>query len=194
MAALAAMDGAELSGAEESALAVRFARMEAGAFEEVVAAYQGRVARLASRLLGWDAEVDDVVQDVFLAALTGAKGFGGKSSLWTWLTTITLNRCRRHLRRRALWRRFWSVARRTTLSEGASADGTAIGAETSARVREAVAGLPPRDREVVVLFYMEGHSAEEVGRLTGDTANAVQVRLSRARRKLDEVLAPLVKE
>jgi RNA polymerase sigma-70 factor (ECF subfamily) len=69
-----------------------------------------------------------------------------------------------------------------------------VGAETSARVREAVAGLPPRDREVVVLFYLEGRSAVEVGQLTGDTANAVQVRLSRARRKLDEVLAPLVKE
>jgi RNA polymerase sigma-70 factor (ECF subfamily) len=194
MAALATIDGAEFSSADESALAVRFTRMEAGAFEEVVATYQGRVARLASRLLGWDAEVDDVVQDVFLAALTGAKGFGGRSSLWTWLTTITLNRCRRHVRRRALWRRFWSVTRRTAALEGPAADGRAVGAETAARVREAVGGLPPRDREVVVLFYMEGHSAEEVGRLTGDTSNAVQIRLSRARRKLDEVLAPLVKE
>jgi DNA-directed RNA polymerase specialized sigma24 family protein len=71
---------------------------------------------------------------------------------------------------------------------------TGGGAEISGRVRRAIAGLPPRDREVVVLFYLEGNSAEEVGRLTGDTANAVQVRLSRARRKLDEVLAPLVKE
>ena len=194
MAASVTMDQANLHGAEESALAVRFGREEPGAFEEVVTVYQQRVARLASRLLGWDADVDDVVQDVFLAALTGARGFGGKASLWTWLTTITLNRCRRHLRRRALWKRFWAVAQNSALRSAPSSDAPAVGSERSRRVRDAVSALPPRDREIVVLFHLEGRSAEEVGQITGDTANAVQIRLHRARGKLSGTLAPLARE
>jgi RNA polymerase sigma-70 factor (ECF subfamily) len=194
MAASLIMDQANLHAAEESALALRFAREEPGAFEEVVAVYQHRVARLASRLLGWKADIDDLVQDVFLAALTGARGFGGKALLWTWLTTITLNRCRRHLRKRALWERFWSVAQHAAAPTAPASDAPTLGAELSQQVRAAVAALPPRDREIIVLFYLEGHSADEIARLTGNTANAVQIRLHRARGKLSDSLSPLAKD
>lgn len=194
MAASVTMEQANLHGADDSALALRFGREEPGAFEEVVSVFQHRVARLASRLLGWNADVDDIVQDVFLAALTGARGFGGKASLWTWLTTITLNRCRRHLRRRAVWQRFWAAAQNSAAPSVPASDVPIIGAELSQHVRAAVAALPPRDREVVVLFHLEGRSAEEVGQITGDTANAVQIRLHRARGKLSGTLAPLARE
>src|SRR3954451_2683243 len=128
-----------------SDLPTRFAAGEAGAFEQVVALYQPRVARLAHRLLGWQGDVDDVVQDVFLAAFTNARSFRGGSSLWTWLTAITLHSCRRHARRAALTRRVrewlgrqpshWQTA-------AAGAEQMALEDEAGARVRDAVAGLP----------------------------------------------------
>src|SRR4051812_9661069 len=105
MAAAAIIEEAWVAEAGESALARRFASGDQEALEEVIALYRVRVARLAHRLLGWGGDPEDVVQEVFLTALRKAKDFRGRASLWTWLATITLNRCRRQLQRRALWRR-----------------------------------------------------------------------------------------
>src|SRR5687767_15254679 len=72
-------------------------------FEQVVEQHQANVARLARRLLGWTGannDVDDVVQDVFLAVLKGLPRFRGHSTLSTWITRITINACRSHRRRR----------------------------------------------------------------------------------------------
>src|SRR5947209_5770914 len=99
-------EGFALTSSDTTTLERRFADGDAQAFEQVVALYQTRVARLASRLLGWRGDIndiDDVVQDVFLSALSKARSFRGESSLWTWLTIITLNRCRSQRRRAMLF-------------------------------------------------------------------------------------------
>src|SRR5262245_50155020 len=70
-------------------------------FEQLVAQHQSRVARLAQRLLGWrDADVQDVVQEVFVCAWAHLASFRGESSIETWLTRLTINQCRSHRRRR----------------------------------------------------------------------------------------------
>ena len=56
-------------GQNDQYLAERSAQGDNTAFDEIVNRYQGRVAALAHRLLGWPGEVDDVVQDVFLSVL-----------------------------------------------------------------------------------------------------------------------------
>src|SRR3954464_12654333 len=66
-------------------LARRLRENVPGGFEDVVTAYQDRISRLAYRLLGWRAEVDDVVQDVLVAVLKHRRRFRGDASLWTWL-------------------------------------------------------------------------------------------------------------
>ena len=161
-------------------------------FDQFVARHHVQVARLAHRLLGWrdrDA-VDDVVQEVFLIALTRLKDFRGDSSLATWLMGITVNQCRAHRRRSALrlrWlRQMWS--RPDTNHQPATA---ADGDETSRQVREAVADLPTRDREVIVLFYLEDFSVPQIAQLLGAKNNTIEVRLHRARRRLKTKLAGL---
>jgi RNA polymerase sigma factor (sigma-70 family) len=183
--------GPYLIDADETALEKRFAAGEASAFEEVVALYQLKVARLAHRLLGWRADVDDLVQEVFLTALTKASAFRGEASLWTWLTIITLNHCRSHLRRQAVIRRL-----KTALLglPKARADQRPLDGETSLQVRLAVAALATRDREVVVLFYLEQRRTSEIAELLGISTNAVDVRLHRARQKLKIALAALATE
>ena len=54
------------------------------------------------RLLGWRGEVEDIVQDVFLAAFKRRQTFRDESSQWTWLAAIAINRCRTHRRRKLL--------------------------------------------------------------------------------------------
>ena len=79
---------------DEKSLAQRFAEGDAAAFEAVVAIHRPRITRLVYRLLAWPADVDDLVQEVFLAALTQCRKFRGESALATWLTVIALNKCR----------------------------------------------------------------------------------------------------
>src|SRR5258706_14065214 len=83
---------------DERSLAQRFAAGDAAAFEAVVAIHRPRIARLVYRLLGWPADVDDTVQEVFLAALTKCRKFRGESALATWLTVIALKKGPTHRR------------------------------------------------------------------------------------------------
>lgn len=175
-------------------LAARLARGDAGALEEVIDLHQSAIARLANRLLGWAGEVDDIVQDIFLTALEKAGTFRGQSSLKTWLTVIALNRCRTHHRRRKIWRRVVATltARRSTPSP--AADQPALSDEVAREVRSAVAVLPSRDREVIVLLYFEHKTPAEIAELVGSSLNAIEVRLHRAKVKLRQSLQGLMKE
>jgi RNA polymerase sigma factor (sigma-70 family) len=156
-------------------------------FDQVVREHERAVARLAYRLLGWrDRQaVEDVVQEVFLVALRRLRAFRGQSSIGTWLMGITINACRAH-RRRTMLRLKWLRQARPA-PDAAPADD-----ETAARVRDAVAQLPPRDREVMVLFYLEELPVVQIADLLGVKRNAVEVRLHRARRRLKTQLADLI--
>ncbi len=154
-------------------------------FDRFVARHQQRVARLVYRLLGWRGEVDDIVQDVFLMALRRFDQFRGESSEWTWLAAIAINRCRSHRRRRLLEFRWLTRAK----ADGSAGLNLAMERdETVQKVRDAVAALPDRDREVVVLYYLEEWTVAEISRRTKTSAGAIDVRLHRAREKLRKVL------
>ncbi|MHC4063758.1 MAG: RNA polymerase sigma factor [Planctomycetota bacterium] len=182
----------------EALLTERVARGDVLAFEHLIESHRARVGSLAYRLLGWPDEVDDVVQDVFVSALVHARKFRADSSLSTWLTTITVNKCRsrRRLLRRVFPRRGEQQAQAPDLDtrdKDASAP-AAMDAETFACVRKSVRALPARYREVVVLRYLEEMPVGQIGEVLGLSRNAVEVRLTRARERLRERLAGLVEE
>jgi RNA polymerase sigma-70 factor (ECF subfamily) len=181
---------------DEHDLARRLALGDAAAFDQVVALCQPRVARLASRLLGWPAlaDVEDVVQEVFVSVLENAGQFRGDSGLLTWISVITLNKCRTHQRGLRSW---LSLIRRAPQSPSPAevpADRPAIDAEMRERVRAAVRSLASRDREVIVLHYLEQREIKELSAMLGLKPNAVEVRLHRARQRLREKLAALIEE
>lgn len=170
----------------QQSLARRFAAGEASAFDELVAEFSPRIARLAHRLLAWRsgagerADADDVVQEVFIAALKRQRHFRGDASLWTWLSAIAVNQCRSRLRRRNSWRRWMGFQR----ERDQPCHGSLVRDETSQRVREAISQLKQDDREVIVLFYLEEQSVKQIAEMLGKTYNAIEVRLHRARHRL----------
>jgi RNA polymerase sigma-70 factor (ECF subfamily) len=173
----------------DPALAERFTRGEPDAFEAVVERYHARVHRLAYRLLGWSGDADDVVQEVLLAALANATRFRRQADLGTWLTTITLNKCRTH--RRGIVARLrtlagWGASRPERTAPAADAQPSTD--DTFDRVRSALQQLRPREREVIVLHYLEETPVDQMASLLGLTRGAVEVRLHRARAKLRAVL------
>ncbi len=156
------------------------------ALETLVREHHAAVTRLAYRLLGWRGDVEDLVHDVFLTAFKKLDRFRNESSTWTWLAAITINRCRSH-RRRELLRFRWLQSR--SPSRDAASDLSRVEQdETGQRVRDAVAKLSPRDRELIVLHYLEELSVPEIRKILGASDKTIHVRLHRARKRLKGLL------
>ena len=156
------------------------------ALERLIRDYHAPVTRLAYRLLGWRGEVEDLVHDVFLAAFKQQHRFRGESSAWTWLAAITINRCRSMRRRKVLYFRW--LKRSSLNREAASGTERIERDETGQRVRDAVAKLSPRDRELIVLHYHEELSIPEISKIIGASDKVIHVRLHRARQRLKDLL------
>lgn len=181
------------AGGQDEELVERFARGDGSAFDRIVAKHQARVAALAYRLLGWSADVEDVVQEVFLSVLKGLPKFRGQARFSSWLTRIVINKCRTYRHRRLLWLRWLAKdPPRPQVTSIASAEERTLDQETFERVHRAIQGLPMRYREVVVLRYLEEMPIEAMSDVLGTTTNTIQVRLHRARARLKESLAGLI--
>lgn len=168
-------------------LVARFLAGNESAFDEIVAAHTRRLAHLAYRLLGSCADVEDVVQEVFVAVLSNLHRFRGDSQFSTWLTRIAVNKCRSHQRRHLLWRRsrVRLIKRQQEASSNHQEDDSP---ESHDAVREAVQALPGKFREPIVLRYFQQMSVSEIADVLGLSTGAVEVRLSRARQRLKDEL------
>jgi RNA polymerase sigma-70 factor (ECF subfamily) len=158
---------------------------DAASFDRLVAREHAYVARLVGRLIGWRGDVDDLVQDAFVAALGGWTRFRGQCSERTWLTRIAINKCRSYGRKR--WARERLFALLKTRITAAQEDPT-VQQGTAEQVRSAIMQLRQRDREVIVLHYLEQMSPVDIAESLNLSRNAVEVRLTRARKRLKEIL------
>ena len=127
---------------------------------------------------------------MFLAVLAKRGAFRGQSSLWTYLAAITVNRCHSLARRRWLHERLLRAMGPLVGRQPAEPPPCELD-ETGQAVRAAVAALPPAHREAIVLRYFEQMSIEEIATVLGIHRNAVEARLSRARKALKTQLADL---
>jgi RNA polymerase sigma-70 factor (ECF subfamily) len=159
-----------------------------------------RLFRTAFSILKNRSEAEDAVQSAYLQALKAIGRFEGRSSLSTWLTRIAINeslgRQRAAKRRRAHFNEE-SVAvlddYRDKMMRGSQmpSPDAALAREEMRRVMEqAIQRLPETFRLVFVLREIEGLSVEEVSEATGTPAATVKTRHLRARRRLQEELAP----
>jgi RNA polymerase sigma-70 factor (ECF subfamily) len=164
-------------------------------FDRLVAAHTGCVTRLAHRLLGWSGDVEDVVQDVFLAAYKNLPKFRGDADPRTWLIRITINRCHTQRRRRWLrWQRLRDHVHDGHDDQAASADQDSLDRDTSRQVRTAVQQLSQKYRDVIVLRYLEQMPTESICEVLNIARSTLDVRLHRARNQLKEMLGDLVEE
>ncbi len=151
---------------------------------EVYRQHAQAVARWARRLGGPSVDVDDVVQEVFLAVHRKLSGFRGDSSLSTWLYRITENVVR-HRRRKERWRRWLSGSAEETAGQRPSAEQEPAERierrQAEARVYEVLDGMKEKYRNVLVLFELEEMSGEQIAELYGAKTSTVWVWLHRAR-------------
>jgi RNA polymerase sigma-70 factor (ECF subfamily) len=160
-------------------------------FDHLYETYEPMVERWVRRLAGPSGEAEDLVHDVFVVALRRRAEFRGEAKVSTWLFRITQLVVRKRRFKRRL-RRFLDVLHRSQEEALSPPSPTPLEVieerQRCARLYAALDRLPDKYRTAIILCDIEGSGAEEVGQLLGLTANAVWVRVHRARAMLLEQL------
>jgi RNA polymerase sigma-70 factor (ECF subfamily) len=162
------------------------------AFDELVRATYGDTYTLALRLTGNEEDARDVVQEAYIRAFRGLGRFRGDAQFSTWMYRITANCANTHLSKRSRHRHEVLDEAdpvpddRPTSDPQLQADATAL----RQRLTGALADLPPKLRQVVVLRDIYDLPHEAIAEELGISETAAKVRLHRARKKLREDLFP----
>jgi RNA polymerase sigma-70 factor, ECF subfamily len=122
------------------------------------------VAAIASRILGRESEVEDVVQDVFIAALRGLKKRDQLLQAKSWFATVTVRSSMRKLRVRSLWNLF-DLAEPPQYERLSDAAAGPEERRMVAEVYRALDAVSPKERVAWVLRYVQGESLEETALL-----------------------------
>jgi RNA polymerase sigma-70 factor (ECF subfamily) len=182
----------DVAAVDWNAVTAAFRAGDAEAADAVARRLLPYVANLVRRLAAWRSDVDDLTQDVLVTALAKRRSFRGDAKLETWITRIAVNACRAHARKRWLRKQlFASWAERSTphrSTEHAPADAAATDNEQLAIVRDAVARLPAKSREAIVLCYLQHLTPTEAAAALGVRPGTLEVRLCRARDQLRKLL------
>lgn len=163
--------------------------------EMLLARYGERIFRLAKRLVGNDADAEDVAQATLLKVLQRGHEFRGESDPFGWIYRITLNEAREVFRRRKRRPAVSLDAMPLEVEEDGhfatdfrslpvAPESGPLADEVRQRVREAIDELPDSFREAVVLVDLEGLGYPEASRLLDLHINAFKTRLHRARMHL----------
>ncbi|MEE9100151.1 RNA polymerase sigma factor [Pseudomonas nitroreducens] len=186
---------------DDSELLSRLLAGDQQAFRALVATYQGAMRAVAIAIVG-SAQADEVVQDAWLAAVRNLDGFQGRSSLKTWLLTITANTAKSRLRK---------VRREVSLDDLPAPHGSiddarfaadghwspaplawhedspeALLAEEELRecLEKTLASLSELQRSVLLLRERQGLELDEICNLLDVSLSNVRVLLHRARLKV----------
>lgn len=161
------------------------------ALEELIKRYESRVAATVIGMLGRCPEAEDVGQETFIRFYKSLKKFRGESSLGTYLTRIAINLSLNELKRR---RRRSSLFFQKPMEEIGDIPDTRAeghGHEDKEIVQQALQKLDKKFRAVIVLRLIDGYSSEETARILDLPIGTVLSRLSRAQKKLKELLKPV---
>lgn len=162
-------------------------RQEPAAVRTLVARKLPGLLALATRMLGDRMEAEDVAQEAFMRIWKQAPRWReGEARFDTWLHRVALNLCYDRLRAH----REEPADELPDTDDPAAAPDMQLEAQSrDARVRDALAALPARQREALVLSYYQELSNIEAAALMGITVEALESLLARARRSLRAQLA-----
>ncbi|PZQ20964.1 MAG: RNA polymerase subunit sigma-24 [Sphingopyxis macrogoltabida] len=161
-------------------------------YREFLARYKAPVFRLIRSNVGDADEAMDLTQESFVAAFAALGRYDGGRPFYSWIARIALNKCRDWGRRRAV-RAFFTRALPLETAYDVAGDTPAVDVEAAdraelARVQRAIADLPARLREVIVLRAVEELSQAETAALLDVSEKTVETRLYRARARLRTML------
>jgi RNA polymerase sigma-70 factor (ECF subfamily) len=159
------------------------------AYAQIVERYQNYVYTLVLRYVKSREDAEEVAQDIFIKAYKALADFKGASKFSTWLYTITTTTCISFLRKKKLETHSLDNEKVMEAAENRDSGMNANQIEQKSKVtmvNNAISLLSPDDAEIITLFYKGEQTLEEIAQVLGIEANAVKVRLHRARTRLKE--------
>lgn len=185
------------------------------AYERVISQYYTPMMRLAMHFVRSREEAEEVIQDTWLAVLSGIDGFEARSSFRTWLFRILVNRARSRAKREARTVSFSSLEPNGTAASSGGEDRLlpfeastpvwssgsvglrdpeehVLAGELNARIALAIASLPSGQQAVITLRDVEGWTADEVCTALEISQINQRVLLHRARARVRDALVPYI--
>jgi RNA polymerase sigma-70 factor (ECF subfamily) len=186
----------QLRAERDLCLIEEYRRGRREAFDDLVRAYESTLHRVLAQLNVAPADLEDLAQEAFVRVYRNLHRFRGQSSFYTWLYRITINVVFDHGKKRK------RADARLQRLQNAIADVSNVrveaddpfGATYDRLTREgfsrAIESLPEPFRDVVAMREVDDLSYEEIALQTGISIGTVRSRLSRARARLKQLLAP----
>jgi RNA polymerase sigma-70 factor, ECF subfamily len=166
---------------EDLVFVERFLAGDAGAFEALYAKYYEKVFAIARGVLMDADEAADAVQEIFTLVYRHLGRFDRRSRFGTWLFRIAVNRSIQEARK-GKYR-----SRNVELSEDVAVTDPVEPDVVEPRIQAAMSQMSPADRALLVLFYWDELSLQEIAESVGCNVNAAKTRLYRARERFREL-------
>jgi RNA polymerase sigma-70 factor (ECF subfamily) len=175
-------------------LVIASQRGDIKAFEILVLRYQRQIFSLIYQMTHNVEVVEDIGQDIFIAAFKAIKDFKARSSFFTWLYRIAINHCKNYLtastRSQDIEQRYQREQNSEELSENQNRNPQSmlLAKEFVEQMEKAMMSLPEEQRLVLTLCEFEGLAYQEIADVLECPIGTVRSRLSRARAGLQEKL------
>lgn len=153
--------------------------------------YGDYLLRMAFLLLKDHQTAEEAVQDTFLIVFEKVSQLENEAVLKSWLTTITMNRCREQMRKWSWKHIFLSFDIVERFNENEASPGpedNLLEIEWNQQITTAIQQLDYKYREVITLFYFNELKITEIAELTGIKGNTVKSRLKRGKQQLKQIL------
>ncbi|HEU4413438.1 MAG TPA: RNA polymerase sigma factor [Candidatus Angelobacter sp.] len=177
---------------EDDGMALALGRSVQGdshAFAQLVRQHQGMVFSIAYHFLQDRSLAEDLAQEVFLELYQNLGAIQSPAHLTYWLRRVTSNRCIDHGRRKLRRRELAMEDAPEPVASGATSDPLLL-----ERLQQSLAGLPEKQRMVVILRYQEGLGPAEIAEVMEMPLNTVKSTLHRSLADLRKTLTRRIRE
>ncbi len=192
----------EVDAPEDDELVLKSQQGDIHAFDQLVERYHGKIYGLTYNMTSNREDAEDLTQEIFIKAFEALPRFKGKSSFYTWLYRIAINKTinyrKKRNRKRALsLDQFDQEIKLDDVYHDLTAKGSPLRhlslSELQIKLNEALQNLSEKHRTVVVMHDMQGIPHEEIAKVVGASVGTVRSRLFYARRQMQAELAEFVK-
>ncbi|MEN8255943.1 MAG: sigma-70 family RNA polymerase sigma factor [Verrucomicrobiota bacterium] len=192
----------EANGSADEELVLKSQQGDMHAFDELVERYHGKIYGLTYNMTSNREDAEDLTQEVFVKAFEALPRFRGKSSFYTWLYRIAVNKTinyrKKRNRKRALsLDQFDQEIKTDETYHDLTAKGSPLRnislSELQEKLNEALQHLSEKHRTVVVMHDMQGIPHDEIAKVVKASVGTVRSRLFYARRQMQAELTEFMK-
>lgn len=159
-------------------------------YGEIISRYEKRLRGFIYKIIGRNAEVDDLVEESLIAAYQNLQGFDDRQKFSSWILRIAHNKTVDYIKKKKpkLWDEDKITNYELRITNENILEDLEIKNEKKHELQKAIAKLELKYREVIVLYFFEEKSYEEISDILKITTSNVGVMLKRAKEKLKIVI------